>query len=182
MGVTWAERLDPKRVTVRDLIVIARDGGGPSFPFISVTWLRAHRRAQRYAGHGRYSLMLNCGSMAPGEGVTQDTKIAPVGFSSAQPWKAAFAPLTILWTWLRNGRANLGAGGKGSILVANGDLAYVIETDRFDVVTRANEFLAATNHFIRYAKPAEDLSDDPLSPWLNFGKPVAVPQSSSHWR
>ena len=126
---------DPKRVTVRDLIVIARDGGGPSFPFISVTWPGHIGVLSGMRKYGRYSLMLNCGSMAPGEGVTQDTKIAPVEFLLRAAMEGGIRSSDDFMDLAQEWKSKLGGLSEVSILVANGDLgAYVVETDGFDVV------------------------------------------------
>jgi hypothetical protein len=69
---------------------------------------------------------------------------------------------------------------------ASGPYGFVAEHDRFGGrirVPSAGELkVAQTNHFVEYGVGGDDPSTDKLSPWLNFGKPVARPDVSSHWR
>ena len=65
-------------------------------------------------------------------------------------------------------------------------LGFVAEVDRYTVHMRTpapdEVKVAQTNHFVEYGVGPDDPAGDPLSPWLNFGKPVARPGVSSHWR
>ena len=67
-----------------------------------------------------------------------------------------------------------------------GPPGFVLEVDRYGGTIRTNiedEFVVATNHFIKYGVNEEtDPSSDKYSPWLNFNVPVVSPGSTSWWR
>ena len=62
-----------------------------------------------------------------------------------------------------------------------GPPGFVLEVDRYGGTIRTNiedEFVVATNHFIKYGVNEEtDPSSDKYSPWLNFDVPVVSPGS-----
>jgi hypothetical protein len=185
----------PHYATVHHLIVSAVAGEGEK-RFISVMWPGHIGGLSLFNEDGLY-LMLNCGSMGPpGTIATNLTGIEYIMRSIVSTMSSADAtPAAVGGAFDHFASSGGGPSGAGSVIVfarqaQNSSTAqpsgFVAEHDRFGgrIRTPAEGELKVvqTNHFVEYGVGADDPSADKLSPWLNFGKMVARPGVSSHWR
>ena len=198
---------DPQYVTVNDVLVQAVAGEGER-RFVSVMW-PGHVGGLSLMNEDGLYLMLNVGSMGRGGVATNVTAIEYVMRGLVSSLSSADATAQRVSTELGRYRGSLGgvsASGTNIVFARkrpkatatqaemqieeDGEdkvaaLGFVAELDRYQSTLRLpstahSNLIAATNHFVSHGVNASaDPSDDPQSPWQNFGVPVG---HETYWR
>lgn len=193
--------IDPWYVTVSHLIVFAHSATGRQKRFVSVMW-PGHIGSLSTMNEDGLSIMLNCGSLGPGDLATNITAIEYTIRHLASTYSSKEATPSNIWASLQAFQCSTGGySAAGSVLVfsrpshfdgqLNPDPAFVAEIDRYGGLVRRFDsnfgpeygniqMVAESNHFLQYGVDfsLED-TEDFTNPKFNFGQENGF---SSRWR